>query len=246
MSDTAIILAAGRGIRLRPRTDLAPKALLPVAGRPIIAHIFAALQTAGVRRFFLVTGYKAEDFSGIKPPSGCCLQTVVNDRWHETNSMYSLSLCVNELRGGGYIVEGDCCFNHDLLAAAPKNADGATSIWFARPFVDADDGCCLHAESTGRITSLTIGARGAAPTHGWKSCGVVRVSKDLGAKLPGWLSSARDSGRERDYYDLILGDYLAESPIHVADIGSAPWYEVDNEADLQRAEEIFGHGRGTA
>jgi N-acetyl-alpha-D-muramate 1-phosphate uridylyltransferase len=45
----ALVLAAGRGERMRPLTDTLPKPLLPVAGRPLIAYHLEALARAGVR-----------------------------------------------------------------------------------------------------------------------------------------------------------------------------------------------------
>ncbi len=47
---TAMILAAGRGERLRPLTDTTPKPLLPVGGRPLIVWHLEKLATAGFRR----------------------------------------------------------------------------------------------------------------------------------------------------------------------------------------------------
>ena len=43
----AMILAAGRGVRMRPVSDSVPKALLPVAGRPLIAHVIERLARPG-------------------------------------------------------------------------------------------------------------------------------------------------------------------------------------------------------
>jgi len=45
----AIVLAAGRGERMRPITDRMPKPLVPVAGKPLIAYHLEALARAGVR-----------------------------------------------------------------------------------------------------------------------------------------------------------------------------------------------------
>jgi N-acetyl-alpha-D-muramate 1-phosphate uridylyltransferase len=45
----AIVLAAGRGERMRPLTDTTPKPLLEVAGKPLIVHHLEALARAGVR-----------------------------------------------------------------------------------------------------------------------------------------------------------------------------------------------------
>ncbi len=56
----AVIPAAGIGTRLRPHTLNKPKALLPVAGRPILAHIVDDLADAGIDGFVLIVGYHGE------------------------------------------------------------------------------------------------------------------------------------------------------------------------------------------
>lgn len=59
MIDTAIILAGGLGKRLRPLTDTIPKPLLPVLGKPILAHNIAQLQKYGVKNIILAIGHYA-------------------------------------------------------------------------------------------------------------------------------------------------------------------------------------------
>jgi NDP-sugar pyrophosphorylase family protein len=56
----SVLLCAGVGQRLRPLTDSIPKALVPVAGRPIVDYHLEAWHAAGVRRSILVTGYREE------------------------------------------------------------------------------------------------------------------------------------------------------------------------------------------
>ena len=58
----AIILAGGRGSRMRPLTDRVPKPLLPVAGEPLVRHQIRRLAQGGVSRVVLSTGYLAEAF----------------------------------------------------------------------------------------------------------------------------------------------------------------------------------------
>ncbi|PSQ37390.1 glucose-1-phosphate thymidylyltransferase, partial [Halobacteriales archaeon SW_10_66_29] len=51
-----VILAAGRGTRMRPLTDTRPKPMLPVAGKPLVAHIADVAVDAGATELLLVVG----------------------------------------------------------------------------------------------------------------------------------------------------------------------------------------------
>jgi len=59
---TALILAAGRGERMRPLTDRCPKPLLPVHGRPMIEWHLLALAQAGVREVVINTAWLEQQF----------------------------------------------------------------------------------------------------------------------------------------------------------------------------------------
>jgi MurNAc alpha-1-phosphate uridylyltransferase len=50
---TAMILAAGRGERMRPLTDHTPKPLLPIAGKPLIVHHIECLASAGLHQLVI-------------------------------------------------------------------------------------------------------------------------------------------------------------------------------------------------
>jgi MurNAc alpha-1-phosphate uridylyltransferase len=59
---TALILAAGRGERLRPHTDTTPKPLLPVRGQPLIVWHLQALAATGVREVVINTAWLEDAF----------------------------------------------------------------------------------------------------------------------------------------------------------------------------------------
>jgi dTDP-glucose pyrophosphorylase len=56
----AVILAAGKGTRMRELTAELPKPMLKVQGKPILEHIIGGIMQAGIRDFCIITGFKAE------------------------------------------------------------------------------------------------------------------------------------------------------------------------------------------
>jgi dTDP-glucose pyrophosphorylase len=63
----AVLLAAGKGTRMRELTNELPKPMIEVQGKPILLHIVEGLRDAGVTHFLIVVGYRADvvrDFFG--------------------------------------------------------------------------------------------------------------------------------------------------------------------------------------
>ncbi len=63
----AVILAAGRGTRMRELTAELPKPMIEVRGKPVLQHIVEGLHDAGIRHCLIVVGYRADavrDFFG--------------------------------------------------------------------------------------------------------------------------------------------------------------------------------------
>jgi len=56
----AVILAGGKGTRLRPLTNNLPKPMIPVQGKPFLEHLIIFLKQQGFKKFLILSGYRAE------------------------------------------------------------------------------------------------------------------------------------------------------------------------------------------
>jgi UDP-N-acetylglucosamine diphosphorylase / glucose-1-phosphate thymidylyltransferase / UDP-N-acetylgalactosamine diphosphorylase / glucosamine-1-phosphate N-acetyltransferase / galactosamine-1-phosphate N-acetyltransferase len=57
---SAVVLAAGRGTRMRELTNDVPKPMINVRGKPVLQHIVEGLRDAGARKFLMIVGHHAE------------------------------------------------------------------------------------------------------------------------------------------------------------------------------------------
>lgn len=88
----AIILAAGRGSRMKEKTDILPKCLTELWGKTLLEWQLAAIRGAGVEDICIITGYHAEEIEKRHPE----LSFLRNDNWANTN-MVSTLVCADEL-----------------------------------------------------------------------------------------------------------------------------------------------------
>lgn len=89
----AVVMAGGRGERLRPITDLLPKPMIKVAGRPILERIVLHLVGFGIRRIFLSVNYMGdtiEEHFKDGAPLGCKIEYLKEDQPLGTGGALSL------------------------------------------------------------------------------------------------------------------------------------------------------------
>jgi MurNAc alpha-1-phosphate uridylyltransferase len=60
MFDTAIIMAAGKGMRMFPVSDYVPKPLIKIYNKPLIDHCIDTLKYNGIKNIYVTYGYKSE------------------------------------------------------------------------------------------------------------------------------------------------------------------------------------------
>ena len=108
----AIILAAGVGSRLSSLTGGSSKALVKVGDRPLILHQLEALADHGVGPVLVVVGHEADE---VRRTIGERAETLCNDRYAETNSLYSLWLAREWITGPFLLLNCDLFFDPGIL-----------------------------------------------------------------------------------------------------------------------------------
>ncbi len=131
-----MILAAGRGERLRPLTDQTPKPLIEVAGKPLIEHQIGWLKTAGIRDVIINLhhlGEQIEDTLGDGSNLGTRIQYVRENRLLDTGGgvLNALPLLVGEPGDENFLIlNGDIWTDYDfsrLLSPQIEQSLGPTS-----------------------------------------------------------------------------------------------------------------------
>lgn len=82
-TNTAVVMAGGKGTRLRPYTECCPKPMVPVAGRPMLERIVLHLVGHGITDIFLSVNYLAEQIErhfGDGRAFGCRVRYLKEDR----------------------------------------------------------------------------------------------------------------------------------------------------------------------
>ncbi|WP_435038441.1 phosphocholine cytidylyltransferase family protein [Pseudomonas neuropathica] len=120
----AIILAAGRGSRMKSLTDERPKCLVELRGKPLLEWQLESLRAAGISDIAVVTGYKRE----LLAERG--LIEFHNPRWAETNMVSSLACAESWLQGEPCIVSYSDIFYSPVAVQSLINSDATLAVTY--------------------------------------------------------------------------------------------------------------------
>lgn len=112
-----VILAAGKGTRLRPLTDERPKPLVDVCGKALLDHIVEALPSA-IDELIIVTGYKGEMIREHCGEEFLGKKVVYIEQKEQKGPAHALWLCKEHLAGRFLMMFGDDIHGSDDLARA--------------------------------------------------------------------------------------------------------------------------------
>lgn len=220
-----ILLAAGRGARLRPLTDDRPKAMVELGGEPLASRALRALAGAGLERVVAVTGHRAETVEAL----GC--ETRFNERWETDDNIVSLWSVRELVAGGCYVVNSDVVFES---AVAGRLRDEAGTFLLCDSSHGVDEESMKARVREGSLVELSKQAP-LADNEG-EYIGLLRVDPADGPRLAELLEDFVESGDTGVYYEAAIEALARERRVRVVSIAGLAWAEIDDHEDLARAE----------
>lgn len=227
-----VILAAGKGSRLNGTAGDKPKCLVEAGGATLIERQIQTLRDAGLNDIVVVTGCQAERVRDVCGPD---VTYVVNSRFAETNSLYSLWTARALLYQGFVVLNCDVLFHPELLDdLLATHHDAALLIAYRQagqpPYGDEEMKVKVRG---GRILDMSK-AMDPAEADG-ENLGIVKFGPGAAPELVGILSRIVASGRLRDWAPKAFAEYAQTRPLHALGTRGLPWIEIDFPEDYQRA-----------
>jgi dTDP-glucose pyrophosphorylase len=170
----AVLLAAGRGTRMRELTNDIPKPMIQVRGKPILLHIVEGLKEAGITQFLIVVGYRADvvtDFFGDGKCFGTSVQYVTQVVQDGTGRVVDLA---RDFAGSDPFI-----LSYGDILVAPGNytrlaglAPGQEAIVSVKKNEDVSKGGAVFVNERFELTDLREKPKPGEPTSPWYNAGV--------------------------------------------------------------------------
>lgn len=180
----AVLLAAGKGTRMRELTAETPKPMLQVQGRPILAHIVEGLKAAGVERFLIAVGWRAEMIRDFFGDDGA-IEYVTQEVQDGTGRVVELA---RDFVGSDPFVlsYGDILVDPANYARLVTLPDEAAAIISVKANEDVSKGGAVFFNERFELTDLREKPKPGEPTSPWYNAGIYSfrpIIFDFTAKL---------------------------------------------------------------
>jgi dTDP-glucose pyrophosphorylase len=170
----AVLLAAGRGTRMRELTAELPKPMIPVRGRPILQHSGEGLRDAGVQRVLIIVGYRQDvvrDFFGDGSKFGVQVEYTVQEVQDGTGRVVELAR--NFAGSDPFVLSyGDILIEPENYQRLVRLEDAEAIITVKHNPGEIAKGGAVFIDEAWRMTDLREKPGPGEPTSPWYNAGV--------------------------------------------------------------------------
>ena len=172
--ERAVILAAGRGTRMRELTAHLPKPMIEVRGKPVLLHIIEGLRDAGIRDCLIVVGYRADvvrDFLGDGSRCNVAIQYKTQTVQDGTGRVVELA---RDFAGNHAFIlaYGDILVdpaNYKRLVDLPNDVEAMLTVTSGE---DVSKGGAVFLNETMDLVDLREKPKPGEPTSPWYNAGL--------------------------------------------------------------------------
>lgn len=239
----AIILAAGRGVRLQmPEDSQLPKCLLRFGGMTLLERHLRMLKNAAVEDVVLALGFRHElveaelDRLAWTPRP----QVVLNMNFELGSVLTVHTVAAAMTRGGDVLLmDADVLYDERILRTLVAGSNPVNRLLIDREFEAGDEPVKLCVQGGVPVElRKQLAADLKFDTIG-ESVGFFRFDQAGATRLAALVAGYADSGRAHMPHEEAVRDLIRERSlaIEVADVTGSPWIEIDFPIDVIRATE---------
>ena len=209
----AIILAGGRGKRLRPITDYVPKPLIPIKNIPIIEWQLKYLKKFGIDEVIVCTGYKQEmieDYLDVKKLGIKIKYSIEKTPLGTGGAIKKAGKMIKDK--SFFVINGDTITNIDLKKlATKKNVIAAIELRTKYGILETKNDKIMDFKEKKEISDT------------WMNAGIYHLQKEVLKDLP----------TKGDIEKTVFPDYAKKGILNTIKFKNAKWYSVDSFKDME-------------
>jgi choline kinase len=228
----AVIVAAGRGVRLKGMGEQRPKGFIELGGRGIVERSVELLAAAGVERTLIVTGHLREWYEDLarRMPN---VELAHNPDFATSGSMYTLYLARNRIHEDFVLAESDLVYERralDVLFAAPS----ADTLLTSGPTRSGDE---VYVEAkAARLTGLSKKRETLQGEVVGELVGLTRISRRCLEAMCAHAETVFTGSKHLEYEQALVAA-ARTVPVDCPVVHDLAWTEIDDENHLARARE---------
>ena len=228
---TAVILAAGLGSRLKDRTACMPKGFLEIEGKSLIERSVGHLLQAGIKSILIGTGHVAEHYHAFasRYPQISCIHSKL---YASTGSMYTFYNMRDMLAEPLLLLESDLLYHPSGLQALLQHP--SPDVILASSATNSGDEVFIETGDENRLINMSKKQEELNSVNA-ELVGITKLSPDSYRRMFAYCESILETQPKLDYEHAMAAVSDDLHPITVLKIDQYPWCEIDDENHLQRA-----------